>query len=488
MNEEEEIEDYPNFELNGVVERFDHHDQGQARERDDVDIDIDIDITAEEVWRLGVDMQGIPWEVTPYTRESYRVKRDMDYKSYYNRQQQVSEASSDVLREVTTCKEVPSYARPYQFHRNWRRVKSSIIHFQLRNLVWAPTAHDVYYVDENKVMRFNTLGMSTHRNHQRAEPEVVLDVSGETSTAVAPGLGPIAVCTLCVGEGLVAAGGFGGELVIKRQGTTNRTIDVSIRVSNSENGITNAIDIFRPRSGGGVTLVCSNNDQYIRLYDFSSGGFRQVGEYSMPWAVNCTVASPSGKLLCCVGDDPEGMLMDPTSGSTVAKLRGHYDFSFAAAWHPDGNVVATGNQDLTTRVYDVRLLSRPLHVLRAHIGAVRSLRFSPNGRSLMVAEPADYVTLYDVASGFTRQQTIDLFGELAGVAFTPGGERLYAAISDAHYSSLVQFNASIPHNDPQTIGCWDVDLERIVDAWEIPDEERKRRPPGIYFEYVLAAS
>lgn len=30
--------------------------------------------------------------------------------------------------------------------------------------------------------------------------------------------------------------------------------------------------------------------------------------------------------------------------SQVAQLKGHEDYSFAAAWHPDGNVVATGNQ------------------------------------------------------------------------------------------------------------------------------------------------
>lgn len=466
MNEEEDVEAYPNIQLNNFVERFDD-DEGRRVQGGD--------ITAEEVSRLGVDVQGIPWEATPYTRESYRLKRDMDYKSYYNRQQQVSEATTDVLQQATNCKEVPFDARPYTFHRTWRRVRSSIIHFQLRNLLWAPTAHDVYYVVENKVKHFNTVV------GHRAQPDVLLDVSGETNAAVAPGLGPLAVCTLCAREGLVAAGGFGGELVVVRQGCSPQKVEVSIRVSNSDNGITNAIDIFKSRCGGAITLACSNNDQFVRLYDVASGSFRQVGEFSMPWAVNCTVASPSGKLLCCVGDDPEGLLVDPVSGNTVATLHGHYDFSFAAAWHPDGNVVATGNQDLTTRVYDVRLLSRPLHVLKAHIGAVRSLRFSPNGRTLMVAEPADYITLYDIASGFSTQQTIDVFGELAGVAFSPNGERLYAAISDAHYSSLVQFNASIAYDAPNTVGCWDPRRERIGET----NLEDKRRPV-IDFVYPIA--
>ena len=134
------------------------------------------------------------------------------------------------------------------------------------------------------------------------------------------------------------------------------------------------------------------------------------------------------------------MLLDSTSGGKIATLRGHYDYSFAAAWHPDGNIIATGNQDLTTRVYDLRLTVRPLSVLGAHIGAVRSLRFSPDGRILAVAEPADYVTLYDVANEYATCQSVDLFGEIAGIGFSPDSERFYIAVSDVHYASLLQLN------------------------------------------------
>lgn len=211
----------------------------------------------------------------------------------------------------------------------------------------------------------------------------------------------------------------------------------SLRVTTSENGITNAIDIYKSSSGA-LRIACSNNDQALRLYDAST--FLPVSQFHMPWAVNCAVSNPSGRLICTVGDDPEGVLLDAVTGTTIARLRGHYDYSFAAAWHPDGMIVATGNQDLTTRVYDLRMAARPLAVLRARLGAIRSLRFSPDGRTLAVAEPADYVTLYDIASGFERRQTIDFFGELAGIAFSPDGERLYASIADAHYGSLLQYN------------------------------------------------
>ena len=37
-------------------------------------------------------------------------------------------------------------------------------------------------------------------------------------------------------------------------------------------------------------------------------------------------------------------LTDLKSGKPVQKLKGHLDYSFAAAWHPEGNLLATGNQ------------------------------------------------------------------------------------------------------------------------------------------------
>lgn len=64
----------------------------------------------------------------------------------------------------------------------------------------------------------------------------------------------------------------------------------------------------------------------------------------------------------------------------MASLVGHQDYSFAVAWHPQGWLLATGNQDTTSLVWDMRYTSKPLAVLGGTMGAIRSLRFSPDGR------------------------------------------------------------------------------------------------------------
>ena len=68
------------------------------------------------------------------------------------------------------------------------------------------------------------------------------------------------------------------------------------------------------------------------------------------WPVNLAVASPiegsaPAALVAVVGDDPEAFIVDLRTRGHVHRLKGHLDYSFAAAWHPgNSHIVATGNQ------------------------------------------------------------------------------------------------------------------------------------------------
>ncbi|GMH25859.1 hypothetical protein Nepgr_027702 [Nepenthes gracilis] len=90
--------------------------------------------------------------------------------------------------------------------------------------------------------------------------------------------------------------------------------------------------------------------------------FQLLNHFRFPWAVNHTSVSPDRKLITVVGNDQDGLLVDAQTGKNVATAVGHQDYPFASAWHLDGRTLATGNQDKTCRVWDIRNYSRPTAV------------------------------------------------------------------------------------------------------------------------------
>lgn len=74
------------------------------------------------------------------------------------------------------------------------------------------------------------------------------------------------------------------------------------------------------------------------------------------------------------------------------------------------------------------------------MGAIRALKFTSDGRFLAMGEAADFVHIFDACSDYVQAQEIDLFGEIAGISFSPDTEALFIGISDRTYGSLLEFN------------------------------------------------
>jgi secreted PhoX family phosphatase len=62
------------------------------------------------------------------------------------------------------------------------------------------------------------------------------------------------------------------------------------------------------------------------------------------------------------------------------------------------------------------------------------------------------VHIYDVAGGLQQVQEIDLFGEIAGISFSPDGQGFFVGVSDVAYNSLVQYQLR-PQGGLDPWGC-----------------------------------
>ncbi|XP_020890677.1 uncharacterized WD repeat-containing protein C2A9.03 isoform X2 [Arabidopsis lyrata subsp. lyrata] len=381
--------------------------------------------------RNGKDIQGIPWESMNYTRGRYRENRLLHYKNFESLFRSREELYKD-------CLQVEKGKNFYDFQFNTRLVKSTIAHFQLRNLVWATSKHDVYFMNNYSLMHWSSLQQRGKEVLNVAKPIVpTMKQHGSLSQSVSR----VQISTMVVKDDLIVAGGFQGELICKR--INEPEVAFCTKLTSAENDITNSVDIYNAPSGS-LRVMAANNDCTVRLFDATNFAF--LNSFTFDWSVNNISTSPDGKLVAVLGDSPECLLADTGSGKVIHGLEGHLDYSFSSAWHPNGQILATGNQDTTCRLWDIRNLSQSLKVLKGNMGAIRALRFTSDGRFLAMAEPADFVHLFDTEAGYTQCQEIDLFGEIAGISFSPDTEALFVGVADRTYGSLLEFNRKRNHS------------------------------------------
>lgn len=104
------------------------------------------------------------------------------------------------------------------------------MHFQLRNLVWATSKHDVYVMARNAVHHWSPLT-------RRATEVLNLDRPRN-------GASKVQISTTCVHQDLLVVGGFRGELVAKRLSQPELTC--ATRIAHDDSAITNAVEVTPP--------------------------------------------------------------------------------------------------------------------------------------------------------------------------------------------------------------------------------------------------
>jgi WD40 repeat protein len=131
-------------------------------------------------------------------------------------------------------------------------------------------------------------------------------------------------------------------------------------------------------------LVAVNWQFYaIHVFDVDSGRevLRRQGS-----AVACPVAfSPDSRTFVCdTSTSGRGFnlaIHDATTGTVLAKLKGHTSIIRDALFSPDGLVIATASDDDTVRVWDA-VSGSEVQTLRGHTNRVGCVTFSPDGRFL----------------------------------------------------------------------------------------------------------
>jgi len=204
-----------------------------------------------------------------------------------------------------------------------------------------------------------------------------------------------------------------------------------------------------------VHIVVGANDSFIRFYDMTKLA-EPIQILESKAAVNCVRMSVDRKMLLTVGDHKDVEFWDLRSNQRVLILSGHKDHAFTADWSPNNeNQCATGSQDCTCRIWDIRKdQKQELTILPAKVGSVYSLRYSRNGEYLAFGEMMDYVQIYHVPTNYECFQEIDCFGQIVGVDFDPSEDTLFFGVRINSNEGIFEYRANGKERELKIEDCW----------------------------------
>lgn len=166
--------------------------------------------------------------------------------------------------------------------------------------------------------------------------------------------------------------------------------------------------------------VPSSSWQCLYTLSGNSGGLSSV---------NSVAISPDGNILASGNDDKNIILWDLNSYEAIANIRGHSQAVKSVAFSPDGQILATASDDKTIKLWNVNT-KQEIFTLVGHSHAVKSIAFSPDGKLLASGSWDKTVKIWDVNSGAEIYTLTGHKLQVSAVAFSPTGKLLASASFD----------------------------------------------------------
>jgi WD40 repeat protein len=141
------------------------------------------------------------------------------------------------------------------------------------------------------------------------------------------------------------------------------------------------------------------------------------------------VFSPDGAMIASGGQDCTVRLWDVKNGKEIAVLARNSSAVNACAFSPDGEKIVSGFSDGMLKVWDVSS-GGEIGKLTGHTGPVNSCSFSPDGLQIVSGSDDDTVRIWDALRGKTIATLAGHHGRVWACSFSPNGERIVSGHQD----------------------------------------------------------
>lgn len=233
-------------------------------------------------------------------------------------------------------------------------------------------------------------------------------------------------------------------------------------LTTSSDGITNHTSISKDNS----ELVIASNDEKLRFLDLQR--LSKPSTVNLPYAINCIALNPhNANEYFIAADSVDNFILDKRclsdDSKSNAKYSGHKDYGFSCDWSSAiENLLLSGNQDGTVRLWDRRMQSESLYCWNSALGSagfdidssngggpVRNCKFSHHGNHIVWAESLDHVGIIQVddlrrqEEIHSRVQSIDFIGKCIGLNVCPvetgRGEQLIIGVNDCPLGGILNY-------------------------------------------------
>ncbi len=145
--------------------------------------------------------------------------------------------------------------------------------------------------------------------------------------------------------------------------------------------------------------------------------------------LRCVAVSPDGNLIASGSNDSSAKVWDAHTGKLLHTLRGHGFTVTHVAFHPSGKQLASGSGDLTIKVWDLNT-GKGLFTLKGHRHWILQVAYSPDGNRLASASEDCTVRVWDARSAAELLTLRGHRAAVSAVSFSPSGRQLATAGHD----------------------------------------------------------
>jgi WD40 repeat protein/serine/threonine protein kinase len=205
----------------------------------------------------------------------------------------------------------------------------------------------------------------------------------------------------------------------------------------SARGVAHDSIFFSPDSR---QIIISNSAQ---IWDVTTG--KQIEALDPTWGGSGATISQDGSRAVTVDGAGNVNFIDLIRRKIISRQRAHHDNGRAAAFSPDGRLLATGAEiiilwDAATQTKLVRL---------EHTAIVWSVVFSPDGRWLVSTHADGSILIWSVQERERVANLNEHSGPVRAVAFSRDGKRIASASDD---KSIIIWDAESGHKENVLIG------------------------------------